>query len=287
MARDIEREVREAFDGIRADDALKERTREAVLAQMRAAREGTIVAFSDSAHAQRLKPKRKGLLAAVAACLAIACLLFVGGYQLYFTPVAAISVDVNPSVELGVNRFDRVVDVDAYNADGQALADELGLEHEGYAQAVQRIVESAKVQELLAADEDLDVSVACADSERCDAMLAVLEQCTAAYSNASCHHVDDAEVEQAHHAGLSFGKYCAYLAARDADKSLTVEQARDMTMRELHDCADGHEGSAADEHVSEHGAGQGSSSASSGSSSGGEFPEHGGSHHRGHHQDDD
>ena len=31
---------------------------------------------------------------------------------------AVISVDVNPSIELSINRFDRVIDVEGYNADG-------------------------------------------------------------------------------------------------------------------------------------------------------------------------
>ena len=30
------------------------------------------------------------------------------------TPVSAVSIDVNPSIELGVNRFDRVVAVEGY-----------------------------------------------------------------------------------------------------------------------------------------------------------------------------
>ena len=45
-----------------------------------------------------------------------------GGTWLYFTPTMEISVDINPSIELGVNRFDRVISVDGYNEDGQALA---------------------------------------------------------------------------------------------------------------------------------------------------------------------
>mgnify|MGYP006964182038 CR=1 FL=1 len=52
----------------------------------------------------------------VAACL---LLLFLGGRQFYFIPTVKISIDINPSMELGVNRFDRIVSVEGYNDDGK------------------------------------------------------------------------------------------------------------------------------------------------------------------------
>ncbi|MVX62210.1 hypothetical protein GKZ28_00660 [Clostridium chromiireducens] len=44
-----------------------------------------------------------------------------GGYAYAKTPVAYVSVDINPSVELGVNAFDQVVSVEAYNEDGEKV----------------------------------------------------------------------------------------------------------------------------------------------------------------------
>lgn len=259
MARNIEREVNEAFDAVRADDALKNRTRDAVLEQMRVVQENGTVSFSASKHSGRSRRSIKQRALAVAACLVFVCLVAFGGHYVYFTPVAAISVDINPSMELGVNCFDRVVGVEAFNEDGQQLVDSLELENENYEQAVERIVGSAAVQQLLSADEDLSISVASSDGTRCDNMLTTLEHCTSRYENASCHHVDEGEVEAAHHAGLSFGKYRAYLAAHDADESLTVEDAQDMTMRELHDCARGHAGAGSNASVGNGSAGQGGS----------------------------
>lgn len=240
MARDIERDVKEAFDDVRAGDALKERTRDAVLDQMHAVREGGVVSSVQyESNGSRRNIKRR--VFAAAACFVFACLVAFGGHHVYITPVAAISVDINPSIELGVNCLDRVISADAYNEDGQELVDSLALENLSYEQAVECIVESSTVQALLASDESLEVSVACSDDARCDAMFSSLERCTSRYRNASCHHVDSDEVDDAHRAGLSFGKYRAYLAAHDADESLTVEDAQNMTMRELHDCANGHD----------------------------------------------
>ena len=54
------------------------------------------------------------------ACLALVVALLGGGGWLWFTPTASVSVDINPSLELRLNRFSRVVAVEGANADGQA-----------------------------------------------------------------------------------------------------------------------------------------------------------------------
>ena len=58
-------------------------------------------------------------LAAAAACLCLA--VSGGGYHYYYAQAALISVDVNPSIELSVNRQDRVTSTAALNEDGKAL----------------------------------------------------------------------------------------------------------------------------------------------------------------------
>ena len=47
--------------------------------------------------------------AALAAGLVL--LFFIGGSWVFMTPTAYISIDINPSLELGINRFDRIVSV--------------------------------------------------------------------------------------------------------------------------------------------------------------------------------
>ena len=53
---------------------------------------------------------------------AVACFLFLmicfSGYRLYFTQTSVISIDINPSFELNLNRFNRVIYINHYNDDG-------------------------------------------------------------------------------------------------------------------------------------------------------------------------
>jgi hypothetical protein len=48
--------------------------------------------------------------------------LAVGGYAFYNTPINYVSFDVNPSVELGLNFFDKVVSCEACNEEGIAYS---------------------------------------------------------------------------------------------------------------------------------------------------------------------
>lgn len=40
-------------------------------------------------------------------------LLIIVSHWLYFTPTVEISIDINPTVELGVNRFNRIISFDS------------------------------------------------------------------------------------------------------------------------------------------------------------------------------
>ena len=79
---------------------------------------------------------------------------------LYFTPTATISIDINPSIELGVNRFNRVVSVEgAYNADGVKLAGELSVQYADYMDALGQVLANDTVAALLDADGVLTITV--------------------------------------------------------------------------------------------------------------------------------
>ena len=90
--------------------------------------------------------------------LCLLCLL-AGVRWFYFTPTAQISIDINPSLELGVNRLDKVVYVKSYNEDGQELAEELDLNFQSYTEALGQIVSSAVVEELLSEDGVMTIGV--------------------------------------------------------------------------------------------------------------------------------
>ena len=64
-------------------------------------------------------------------------------------------------------------------------------------------------------------------------LLAGLEGCAAGRKNTFCCAAQPEEVALAHEAGLSYGKYRAFLEAQALDPSLTPQEVQGMSMREI------------------------------------------------------
>lgn len=214
--------IRKSMEGIRASEELKRNTLKYVEEQ-REKRSG-----------RKRYPVRQLALAAVA-CLLI--VLTVRGYSIYETPVSYISIDVNPSVELGINRFGRVVTAEGYNEDGREVLGQLSLKNLPYLQAVERLLEKEMRGGFLGAGSQLFFTVI---SEKPEIMLAQLGEGEPwkAYE-ALIYTSDEICREAAHQHEMSFGKYRACLELSEWDENITVEDCHGMTMAEIQDRIDG------------------------------------------------
>ena len=209
--------LKAAFDQVRAEEELKERTKEYL---------------SEKVYAR--KKKRTSPLRNFAAAAACALLVFLaGGSYLYFTPTAYISVDVNPSLELGINRFDRIVSVTGYNEDGKALADSLDLKYMDYSDALEALLADQDMEVYLSDNADVVLTVAGKSESQSSQILETVESCVSDHENVHCHSGDTEEIHHAHNAGLSFGKYQAYLTLKELNPSVTLEEVQDMTMSQI------------------------------------------------------
>lgn len=269
--------LNEAFDAVRASEALKTQTAQAVVREMRgggARRRG-----------RRLLPAL-----AVAVCLLLAAGL--GGHALYYTPTTVLSIDINPSLEMDINRFDRVIALNGYNDDGAALAAALDVQNLRYDEAVDALLANATIADCLARGEELAIAVVQAqdDAAQSGAVLDYVSGCTDRHENAHCYAMEagDAQLAEAHEAGLSCGKYHVYQELLAYDPNLTAEEARQMTMRELRDLLAQYQGEAATD-AGANGAQQGQGAgngqgygAGNGSGQGRHGAGHGGHHGRGH-----
>lgn len=220
---ELANKIQDAFEHVTADSSLKESTREFLAAQRR---KKTPVF---------LHPPIYKILAA--ACMLTILLCGAGGYMGYswlLSPVSYVSIDVNPSVELALNRLDRVISVSAYNQQGEELLDSLFLRGKKYTTAIDLIAASKVLRKYLALDEELVVTVA-ADSSRESALKAGVEKsCSHIGHGSRSVSVDLDVVSEAHGHGLSVGKYSAYLQLSKYDDSITIEECRDMSMAEIH-----------------------------------------------------
>lgn len=177
----------------------------------------------------RVRPHLVFRYALAAVCLFL--LLGTGGYSMYRKPVSYISIDVNPSIELGINRFGKVVSADAYNEDGQDILQHVSLENISYTQAINRLLKDESDHHYLGNDSLLVFTVISDHSYR------IIEEInTNTFSqayNTLMYTSDPVCMEEAHSHEMSFGLYRAYLELSQYDENVTVEDCHDMTMGEI------------------------------------------------------
>lgn len=216
---DEKEKLKAALDHIHAEESLKTSTRKYLFEK---------VYFKERKHPSHLRK-----FAAAAVC---SLAVFIGGGSwLFFTPTAFISVDVNPSLELGINRFDRIVSVTGYNEDGRALARDLHIKYMDYTDALETLMEDQNMEVYLADNADVVLTVAGDNAAKSSEILDNVESCMSEHQNVYCHSGDSEEIHHAHDAGLSFGKYQAWQILQDLNPDITLEEVQDMTMSEIRD----------------------------------------------------
>lgn len=213
--------IQEAFHNIHADSDLKANTVDFVCSKTNQYQKSHFFSY-----------KR---FAAVVVCLLLV-LFGQKGYSVYFTPVSTISIDVNPSIEFSVNQFDKVIDVESYNEDGEMLVSSMkNMRFLDYKKALNLLLQNENMASYLTQDQTIIITVFGASDQKNDEMLAGLSTCTASYSNVHCSSGHSEEVTEAHSFGLSCGKYRAFLELQALDPSITLEDIRDLSMRQIQD----------------------------------------------------
>lgn len=210
--------IHDAFDPIRATEGLKQN-------------------LNTFIHSEVIKRKHKThtpLRNAFACCgMFVIMVCGIGGYHFYQAPVSYISVDINPSIELTLNRFDRVIESTAYSDDGAELLTNLNLDHKPYTKAVELLLSDKTFESYLSEDSFLSFTIV---SDKEEALLAGIQQCQGyAENKATCHSANSDNMEAAHHSGLSVGKYQAYLELSQYDKTITPEDCKNLSMRQIRD----------------------------------------------------
>ena len=227
--------LQKAFDGIRAEVELKQ---------------NTIDFLCNAIHAKGNPHRKRAIVrySVAAVCLLIVAFLSLFSYS-YFTPSGYIGMDVNPSVELTVNRFDRVIDTQAFNEEGEAVLLDLSLRHKMYSEAAELIMD--KITDLGYWQEDalVSVTVQTDDPGRESAMLAAIE--VGVNSHIDAHNtsgqvdvfsVDSETLGYAHDEGMSAAKYLAILELQELDPAVTMDECRDHSVGEIRQIIEGHRG---------------------------------------------
>ena len=177
-----------------------------------------------------LRFAKGGRIAAIAACLTlVACLI--GGVADFLRPVAYVGIDVNPSVELTLNRFDIVVGTCALNDDGQRALDEAPCMWRAFDDAARDL--DGAMRAIAGEGAVVEVSIDCDNENRYAALAAQSNDCFGCNGEAHCDRTNAEERQAAHNSGMGVAKYRAYQALQEAGVDLSAEECASMSMREL------------------------------------------------------
>lgn len=177
------------------------------------------------------RPFSRKLALAAAACAAVVA-VGVGGFAFAMAPVAHVGIDVNPSFELSVNRFDRVVDARAVDEDASSVLAQVDVEGMSYEEAMGELAQvcDAYIEEGVV----VEVGVACGDAARCEAIeSAALRSFDRSGAEVHCGRLDDAQRRAADEAGMGLGRYRVYEALVEAGVDISPEEAAGMSMARL------------------------------------------------------
>jgi hypothetical protein len=236
--------VKDAFDAIRADDKLKASTLIYVLNELNRRKRKKL-------HKSPLHLKLK-LAIAFAACVLF--FLSVFPYRNYFTAMAFLDFDLNPSLELSVNSFGRIIGACAYNDEGDEILSVLNLNHKDYQQAMRLVLNESATRGYLQDEALLSVTVQTQSADKEAQMLSNLKSEVAeilAEHQASPQvevfpvSADIQELAHTHH--VSPAKYLAILELHKVDPTVLVDACRDHSISEIRGLAHEHHHGAAHE----------------------------------------
>lgn len=214
--------IKVMFDVINAEDNLKKNT----------------LSFLQGERIKREQKSRYVLKYAMVFAVLLIVISGIGGYEMLHRAVSYISIDINPSIELGLNRFEYVVEASAYNEDGNEILKKVDLTGKSYTDAINDLLEQQEFIGYFEGNNRIDFTVV---SEKQDEIMQGIQSCSGYMQhNGYCHSADSELAEQAHEHGFSIGKYRAYMKLHGYDNTITEDECRDMTMKQIHDMIEEH-----------------------------------------------
>lgn len=109
--------------------------------------------------------KKVSRFVAGAASFAAAVAVFTIGTFAYFTPTDYVSLDVNPSIEYSLNRFDRILKAEAVNDDGEKILSQLEVKHMTVEKGVKKTLDLLIEEGYLTDDENSGVVITTSNSD--------------------------------------------------------------------------------------------------------------------------
>lgn len=169
----------------------------------------------------------------LAACLVIGTLA--AGSFAAASETAQVNVDGSESIELGLNRWGRVVRAESSDPELSSKLDNLRVVGMSCSDALATLASDENVEKSLPDDSGAVVLVVSCDNQ--GQLDATLEECQAAAAGfghgAMCMATDSETRADAHESEMGVGRYSVFLEIQAIDPDISIDECRDMSMHEL------------------------------------------------------
>lgn len=228
-------QFRAVLDRVKAEDELIEKTERYLRAKLE-----NPASVENLYFIRRERRMKKILAACIAAVLVIGVLA--GGYTYLKTPVAYISLDINPSIELGINALNRVVSAEGANRDGRALLEGQKIISASLTDALDSLIGIAAQKNYISDDGTTVVSITAESNNRKRAqnLTNIGEQAVnksiVRYKVRAVIYKDSADLSlrlEAKKEGVSSGKLKLIKSLQALEPSITVEQYKNSKVSDL------------------------------------------------------
>jgi hypothetical protein len=179
------------------------------------------------------------------ALLLIACTVLSsgGGAYAYTTaPITYVSMDIKPSVELGVNIFNKVVSVEAYNEDGKKIIENTDFTKYDIDNAIRKLVLSSVSDGYINKDGSSFVQITTATDKE-DVAVQLDKSLKEAADEALNNNHAKAKVEtedvaltsrdEARKFGITSGKFNLIQKLQELDSNITVEDYKESSVADI------------------------------------------------------
>lgn len=230
----------EYMNSVKAEKELKEKT-EAFVRTALSNKECQEEVSDSGLEFRKNRFAAKKLLVAVST-LAACLFLVLGGNAYYHMPVNYVCLDINPSVELGINAFGRVVSTQAYNEDGLQLLGDIKYSNLSLKDSVSALVQEAAEQGYIAEDGSTVIAVTAeSNNEKTAAELqntceAEINLTLGAGETSAIVYTDCVNLQlrtQAREAGVSPGKFRLIEILQTLDSNITLEQYKNAKITDI------------------------------------------------------
>lgn len=215
--------IQKAFEHIKAEERLTQNTYAQIAAKIQ-------------------KKKRITLRRYVFSFASLLILIGIGWtlHSSYTTQTTVLDIDVNPSIEFSLNRFDRVIGTYAYNDEGKMLLESIDTENKSYQEAlgavVNRLSELGYMPRESLFTATVVVNSSDADNSKYSEIKKYINELISSKSpdiRQDIFSVDDIIKSHAHNENVSPAKYLAILELQNKDPSVSFETCHNESIDEI------------------------------------------------------